>query len=169
MFLSYWAKCPKQHLIYLPRCSPYRDWHCCWLGIYLWSVGTRLCGFHSRKCEIHYSYHTTQSIFYVLYSVPIYRRCRLENLKNEYLMIITLYMPVFCCKKNVSVYFAAYILLCFSNKSVFAMVLSSCWYQTFIPALPGITSTKFLLVKEVLLKIGRGRWHLFNEQNYWIW
>lgn len=156
-------------MIYLPWCSCCRDWHCCWLGIYLWSVGTRLCGFRSRKCEIHYSYHTTQSIFYVLYSVPIYHRCRLENLKNEYLMFITLYMPVFCCKENVSVYIAACDPLCFSNRSVFAIVLSSCLYQIFISALPSITSTKFFLSREVLLKMERVRWHLFRDQNYWIW
>ena len=66
-------------------------------------------------------------------------------------------MPVFCCKENVLVNCVSHNLLGFSNRSVFAMVLSSCLYQTFISALPGITSTKFLLVKEVLLKTGRAR------------
>lgn len=46
------------------------------------------------------------------------------------------------------------------------MVLSSCWYQTFISALAAITSTKFFLVEEVLLKIGRVRRYLVDEQNY---
>lgn len=67
-------------------------------------------------------------------------------MSDEFLMLITLNMPVFSCKENISVYFAAYIALCFSYRSVFAMIRSSCYYQMFILALPSIISSRLFLL-----------------------
>lgn len=95
--------------------------------------------------------HSPSFMYYIVYRFTT--GVDLKTLKNEYLMFITLYMPVFWCKKNVPVYIAACDPLCFSNRSIFATVLSSCLYQIYISALPSITSTKFFLPREVLLKM----------------